>query len=60
MTPGVKCEYCEDLIEIGYDCCIGLEDGIFFCDNTCADDYYGIRLHTLDELDIINVFEYIK
>jgi len=59
-VTGVKCEHCEEHIKFGYDCCISDESGLYFCDNYCATEYYGIRLHTLDELDIIDVFEYTR
>ncbi len=52
---GVKCEYCDTHIGFGYDCCMSIIDNIYFCDYDCANEYYSIKLHTLDELDLIDI-----
>lgn len=56
-VTGARCEYCDDMIYFGSDCCMSIDDGIYFCDNDCANEYYTIKLHTLDELDLIDIFE---
>lgn len=54
---GVKCEQCEEHIKFGYDCYVSVDSGLYFCDRYCAIDYYEITPHTLDELDIIDIFD---
>lgn len=60
MLNGVRCEYCEEVIKFGEDCYISNDDGLYFCDHNCAERYYNIRPHTLDELDVVDAFETVR
>ena len=57
---GVRCEHCEELIEFGYDCYTSGDNGLYFCDCDCAERYYDLRPHILDELDVIDIFESVR
>ena len=57
---GVRCEYSEVVIEFGYDCYTSCDDGLYFCDYDCAERYYDIKPHTLDELDVVDIFENVR
>lgn len=57
MKNGVRCECCDNPIYFGYDCYTSVDAGLYFCDSDCAIEYYEITAHTLDELDVIDIFE---